>query len=147
MRKGKSVTLSNAESGTIDWIITRQHYELPQETTICSSAHIEELWNFTECIGEGRLTPAAVNFVSWIRQKVQLFRHDIVWLTPKEVESIEGIKLRFRERSAWQLPIDPDGVEENDDPDGYPVEREEDPFESQVWHSIDWYDRPEPTIP
>jgi hypothetical protein len=131
----------------IDWIITRQHYGSAPNTTVCSSAQIEELWKFTnDCIGEG--PPLKVmRFLNWIRPKIILFRHDIVWLKPGEVESIEGIKLRFRPGGAWQLPTDADGVEENDDPDGYLVERVEDPFESQVWRSIDWYDRPEPTLP
>jgi hypothetical protein len=148
MKTPRNISLSAEESASIDWIITRRHCELPPETIICSSAQINELWNFTECIGEGRLTPAAANFVNWIRQKVRMFRHDVVWLTPREAEHIEEIKLRFRQPGAWLRPIDQDGVEENDDPDGYPVEREDvDPFEQRLWESIDWNDRSEPALP
>jgi hypothetical protein len=58
MRKVESVSLSSEETETIDWIITRHHYELPLETIICSPAQIEDLWNFTnDTIGEGYLGP------------------------------------------------------------------------------------------
>jgi hypothetical protein len=54
----ESVSLSSEETETIDWIITRHHYELPLETIICSPAQIEDLWNFTnDTIGEGYLGP------------------------------------------------------------------------------------------
>ena len=73
-----------------------------------------------QTIGEGRLPVKVVAFVNYIRWKIREFRHDVVWLTPDNVASIEGIKLHFRQRGAWHLPLDSDGVEENDDPDGYP---------------------------
>jgi hypothetical protein len=137
----RNVSLSADESAIIDWIITRLHYELPPETIICSSTQIDELWDFTGCIGEECLIPATANFVNWIRQKVRLFRHDVVWLTPREAEIIEEIKLILRQPGAWSLP---DVVEEDDDP----VERDDvDPFELRVWGSIDWYDRLEPDFP
>jgi len=153
IRKGECVSLSGEESQAIDWIITRHHYELPLETIVCSTAQIEDLWKFTECIGEGYLGSGTAHFVNWIRQKVRLFRHDVIWLTPRESETIEEIKLRFRPRGAWTVPIDPDGVEEYDgqgtiegynDPEAGPVAREEDQFDLRAWRSIDWFDRSQP---
>jgi len=155
-RKRESVSLSSEESESIDWIITRHHYGLPQETIICSSAQVEELWNFTKCIGEGYLGSGTAHFVNWIRQKVQLFRHDVIWLTPSEAEIIEEIKLRFRSGGAWTLPIDPDGVEEHDDqgmieefddPESGSIAREEEQFDLRAWRSIDWFDRSQPPDP
>ena len=148
MKAPRNVSLSAEESAIVDRIITRLHYELPPETILCSPAQIAELWDFTECRGEERLTPAMAYFVNWIHQKVLLFRHQVVWLKPEEAEGIQEIKLWLSGPGDRMPPIDQDGVEESDDPDGYPVEREEvDPFEQRLWRSIDWFDRAEPEFP
>jgi len=64
MKAPRNVSLSAEESAIVDRIITRLHYELPPETILCSPAQIAELWDFTECRGEERLTPAMAYFVN-----------------------------------------------------------------------------------
>jgi hypothetical protein len=148
MKTPRHVSLSADERAIVDWIVTKRHYELPPDTIICAPAQIEELWSFTECIGQRTSDPRCSEFFNWIRQKVRLFRHDVIWLTPWEFQSVEGIQQRFSQSGAWRLPIDPDGVEENDDPDFYPAEPDAvDPFDLHVWRSIDWNDRSAPELP
>jgi hypothetical protein len=50
-----------------------------------------------------------------------------VWLTNKQGVIIQQIKdkLDYDRREVPPLPSDPDGAQENDDPDGWPVVRDD----------------------
>jgi hypothetical protein len=58
-----------------------------------------------------------------------------VWLTDKQQVIVRQIKdkLHYERPQVPLPPIDPDGIEENDDPDGWPTTRPPtDPFEDDT---------------
>ena len=62
--------------------------------------------------------------------KYRLYRQ-AMWLTDKQQVIVQQIKdkLHYDRPDVPPPPIDPDGVEENDDPDGWPAVRDvADPF-------------------
>jgi hypothetical protein len=80
-------------------------------------------------LGDGHLTPWEEKFLS--DRHLELYGQ-IVWLTDKQQASLQQIKdkLNYDRQHIPLSPIDPDGVEENDDPDVWPVVTAiADPFE------------------
>jgi hypothetical protein len=75
-------------------------------------------------LGDGRLR-------SW-EERFLIDRHQelygkAVWLTDKQRAKVQEIKdkLQYDRQDVPLQPIDPDGVEDNDDPDGWPVVRDD----------------------
>jgi hypothetical protein len=80
-------------------------------------------------LGDGHLTAWEENFLNSIKH---LVHRQVVWLADKQQAIIRQLKDKLHyDRQDVPLPrIDPDGVYENDDPDGWPVVRDEvDPFQ------------------
>ncbi len=79
-------------------------------------------------LGDGHLTGYEENFLN--DMKYRLYRQ-AMWLTDKQQVIVQQIKdkLHYDRPDVPPPPIDPDGVEENDDPDGWPAVRDvADPF-------------------
>jgi hypothetical protein len=85
-------------------------------------------------LGDGHLTAWEENFLNSLKH--QLY-HQAVWLTDKQQAIIRQIKdkLHYDCPHIPLAPIDPDGIEENDDPDGWPAAR----------HQADHFDEEEIT--
>ncbi len=81
-------------------------------------------------LGDGRLKPWEEQFLSGRHQELY---GQAVWLTHKQQVKVQEIKdkLHYDRPDVPLPPIDPDGVEETDDPDGWPVLRDDavDPFD------------------
>jgi hypothetical protein len=75
-------------------------------------------------LGNARLTWFEENFLNTMKHR--LYRQ-VVWLSDKEQVIIRQIKdkLHYDRQDVPLPPIDLDGVEENDDPDGWPTVRDD----------------------
>ncbi len=84
-------------------------------------------------IGDPHLTSWEENFLNSLKN---LLCNTPVWLSDKRQAKIQELtdKLNY-DRQDVSLPlIDPDGMEENDDPDGWPVVRDEmNLYEDDEW--------------
>ncbi len=87
-------------------------------------------------MGDPHLTRWEEDFLNGMKHRL----HDhAVWLSEKERSKVQQIKdkLHYERQDIPMPPIDPDGVEENDDPDGWPVVRvTTDQFEDDGF--LDW---------
>lgn len=94
----------------------------PFDGIILDPSMVIELQNFVRFgLGDDHLTAWEENFLNTIKQ---LMRQDTVRLTFKQCDIIGEIKakLHFDRPDDPLPPIDPDGLVENDDPDGWPLE-------------------------
>jgi hypothetical protein len=92
-----------------------------------SPEQILQLADFTRfAAGDGHLTWWEEGFLNSIKNKLY---NRPVWLSEKEQYKVRQIKekLHFDRPAAPLPPIDPDGITENDDPDGWPVIHEMEP--------------------
>jgi hypothetical protein len=73
-------------------------------------------------LGDGHLTGYEENFLNSMRYRLH---RQAMWLTDKQQVIVQQIqdKLHYGRPDVPPPPIDPDGVEENDDPDGWPAVR------------------------
>ncbi len=73
-------------------------------------------------VGDGHLSAWEENFLNTIKN---LLYQPAVWLSDKQQAVIQQLKDKLHyDRPHVPLPaIDPDGIEDNDDPDGWPVRR------------------------
>ena len=86
-----------------------------------SSDEMQSLRDFVRFgLGDGHLTVWEENFLNAVKHR--LYRQ-AVWLSNKEQVKVQQIKDKLHhDRPDVPLPpIDPDGIEPNDDPDGWPV--------------------------
>jgi hypothetical protein len=85
---------------------------------------VRALWDFIRYgLGHPHLTAWEENFLNGVKHRLYT---DAVWLSDKQQAIIQEIKdkLHYDRQDDALPPIDPDGIEENDDPDGWPVMRE-----------------------
>jgi hypothetical protein len=92
-----------------------------------------------DVIGHDRLTWWEAGFINDRKYLIYLsedqLRTQAVWLTDKQQVIVRQIKdkLHYERPQVPLPPIDPDGIEENDDPDGWPTTRPPtDPFEDDT---------------
>jgi len=71
-------------------------------------------------LGDGRLSWWEENFLNHIKY---LLRSEAVWLSDRQQAKVHQLKdkLHYDRQDVPLPPIDPDGVEENDDPDDSPA--------------------------
>jgi hypothetical protein len=82
-------------------------------------------------LGDGHLSSWEENLLNSV--KLLLF-NDTVWLSQKRLAKVQEIKdkLHYDRPDAPLAALDPDGIEPNDDPDGWPAKREwRDPYEDE----------------
>jgi hypothetical protein len=82
---------------------------------------VEELWDFVRfALGDLRLSSWEENFVNSMKYRAQ---QEAVRLSPKEQTKYGEVsaKLHYDQQHISLPPIDPDGLVENDDPDGWPL--------------------------
>src|SRR5271154_6935365 len=85
---------------------------------------VRSLWDFVRYgLGHPHLTAWEENFLNGVKHRLYT---QAVWLSDKQQAVIQQIKDKLHyDRQDVPLPsIDPDGIEENDDPDGWPVVRD-----------------------
>jgi hypothetical protein len=82
------------------------------------------LWEFVRYgLGNPHLSAWEENFLNGVKHR--LYSH-AVWLSDKQQAIIRQIKdkLNYDRQDVPLPPIDPDGIDDNDDPDGWPVVRQ-----------------------
>jgi hypothetical protein len=85
---------------------------------------VRSLWEFVrDGLGNPHLTAWEENFLNGVKHRLY---SQAVWLSDKQQAIIRQIKdkLHYDRPDVPLPPIDPDGIEENDDPDGWPMARD-----------------------
>jgi hypothetical protein len=74
-------------------------------------------------LGDPHLTSWEENFLNGIKHRLY---QQAMWLTDKQQVIVQQIKdkLHYDRPDDLLPPMDPDGIEENTDPDGWPMERQ-----------------------
>jgi hypothetical protein len=131
MLAGSAVRLSKKQRDTTDAILAQAFSDAP--VVILEGQEMADLARLISyAAGDGRVSSFEENVMVTLQRRLD---EPAIAVSPKQWRIVEEIKQKtYFGKAVEPPPIDPDGLVENEDPDGMPPERDE----TEVDSASDW---------